>query len=248
MGVAVMNRKMPWALAGALAATILVCGCASGGGSTPPPVISVTVAPTSASVRAGSAQAFTATVTGTTNTAVTWQVNGITGGNSTVGTIDISGNYLAPAAVPTPNSVAVEAVSMASASSSGSSPVTLMNPMPVVSGVSPNSVAVGAISLTVTGSGFVNGSTVMFGGVGLTTTFVSSTQLTATGTATASQVGSISVMVNNPNPGAIGSTTSASVQVTAAIAVSSPAAVRFLEQSTFGPTNALITQVQGSGF
>jgi uncharacterized protein (DUF1800 family) len=243
-----MNRKMPWALAGILAAVILVCGCASGGGSTPPPVINVAVAPTSASVRAGSAQAFTATVTGTTNTAVTWQVNSITGGNSTIGTIDVSGNYLAPAVVPSPNSVTVSAVSAASASSSGSSPVTLMNPVPVVSSASPNSIAVGAFSLTVTGSGFVNGSTVMFGGTALTTTFVSATQLIATGTATASQVGSNSVTVNNPNPGAVGSTTSASVQVTAVIAVSSPAAVRFLEQSTFGPTSALITQVQSGGF
>jgi uncharacterized protein (DUF1800 family) len=242
-----MNRKMPWALAGTFAAVMLVCGC-GGAGVTPPPVISVTVAPTSANIRAGSAQQFTAIVTGTTNTAVTWQVNSITGGNSTIGTIDGSGNYLAPAVVPTQNSVTVSAVSVASASSSGSSPVTLMNPVPVVTGANPNSVAVGAFSLTVSGSGFVSGAQVMFGGVSLTTTFVSSTQLTATGTATAAQVGSISVTVNNPNPGAAGSTTSASVQVTAAAAVTSAAAVRFLEQSTFGPTSGLIAQVQASGF
>lgn len=243
-----MNRKMPCALAGFLAAVVLVCGCGGAGVGTPPAVISVAVAPTSASVRAGSTQTFTATVTGTTNTSVTWQVNSVTGGNSTIGTIDGSGNYLAPAVVPTPNSVTVSAVSVASASSSGSSPVTLMNPVPVVSGVNPNAIVVGAFSMTVTGSGFVSGAQVMFGGAGMATTFVSSTQLTATGTATAAQVGSISVTVNNPNPGATGSTTSASVQVSAAVTVSAPAAVRFLEQSTFGPTPALITQVQASGF
>jgi uncharacterized protein (DUF1800 family) len=244
-----MNRKMPWTLAGTLAAVLLVCGCGGAGvGTTPPPVISVTVAPTSASVRAGSTQAFTATVTGTTNTAVTWQVNGVTGGNSTIGTIDGSGNYLAPAVVPTQNSETISAVSAASASSSGSSPVTLLNPVPAVSAVNPTSVAVGTFSLTVTGSGFVSGAQVMFGGVALPTIFVSSTQLTATGTATAAQVGSISVTVNNPNPGASGSATSASVQVTAAVLATAPAAVRFLEQSTFGPTNALIAQVQASGF
>jgi uncharacterized protein (DUF1800 family) len=242
-----MNRKIPLALAGTLSAVMLVCGCGGAGVGTPP-VTSVAVAPTSASVRAGSAQPFTATVTGTSNTAVTWQVNNITSGNSTIGTIDGSGNYLAPAVVPSPNSVSVEAVSIASASSSGSSAVTLMNPVPVVSGVSPASVAVGTFTLTVTGSQFVSGAQVMFGGVALATTFVSSTQLTAAGTATSSQVGSISVTVNNPNPGAAGSTTSASVQVTAASVVTSPAAVRFLEQSTFGPTNALIAQVQASGF
>jgi len=247
-GVAVMNRKMSWALAGTLAAVLLVCGCGGAGVGTPPPVISVTVAPTSASVRAGSAQAFTATVTGTSNTAVTWQVNNVTGGNSTIGTIDASGNYLAPAVLPSPNSVSVEAVSVASASSSGNSPVTLINPVPVVSGVSTASVTVGSFALTVTGSEFVTGAQVMFGGAALTTTFVSSTQLTATGTATAAQVGTISVTVSNPNPGAAGSTTSASVQVTTAVVVTSPAAVRFLEQSTFGPTSALIAQVQASGF
>jgi uncharacterized protein (DUF1800 family) len=244
-----MNRKMPWALAAFFAALMLVCGCGGAGvGTTPPVVISVTVTPASSSVRAGSAQAFTATVTGTTNTSVTWEVNSIAGGNSTIGTIDASGNYLAPAAVPTPNSVSIEAISVASSTSSGSSAVTLMNPLPVVSGASPNSIAVGAFSLAVTGTGFVNGSQVMFGGAAMTTTFVSSTQLTATGTATASQVGSISVTVDNPNPGAANSTTSASVQVTAAIAATSAAAVRFLEQSTFGPTSALIAQVQSSGF
>jgi uncharacterized protein (DUF1800 family) len=244
-----MNRKMPWALAAALAAVILVCGCGGAGmGTTPPPVISVVVSPNSANVRAGSSQAFTATVTGTTNTAVTWEVNNVTGGNSTIGTIDGSGNYSAPAVVPTPNSISVEAVSAASASSSGSSPITLMNPVPIVSGASPASIPVGTFTLTVTGSEFVSGAQVMFGGAALTTTFVSSTQLTATGTATAGQVGTVTVTVSNPNPGSAGSTTSAPVQVTLATVVSAAAAVRFLEQSTFGPTPALITQVQASGF
>ncbi|HEY4837368.1 MAG TPA: DUF1800 family protein [Candidatus Acidoferrales bacterium] len=244
-----MNRKMPWALAAALAAVILVCGCGGAGmGTTPPPVISVVVSPSSANIRAGSSQTFTAMVTGTTNTAVTWQVNNVTGGNSTTGTIDGSGNYSAPAVVPTSNSVSVEAVSAASASSSGSSPITLMNPVPVVSGASPASIPVGTFSLTVTGSEFVSGAQVMFGGAALTTTFVSSTQLTATGTATTAQVGTVSVTVDNPNPGSAGSTTSAPVQVTAATAVTAAAAVRFLEQSTFGPTPALVSQVQASGF
>jgi uncharacterized protein (DUF1800 family) len=123
-----------------------------------------------------------------------------------------------------------------------------MNPVPIVSGASPASIPVGTFTLTVTGSEFVSGAQVMFGGLALTTTFVSSTQLTATGTATAGQVGTVTVTVSNPNPGSAGSTTSAPVQVTLATVVSAAAAVRFLEQSTFGPTPALITQVQASGF
>jgi hypothetical protein len=87
----------------------------------------------------------------------------------------------------------------------GTSAVTLLNPVPVITGMSPTSTPVGAFSLTVSGSNFVSGAQVMFGGTALTTTFVSATQLTATGTATTGEVGSVSVTVDNPNPGAIAS-------------------------------------------
>ncbi len=66
-----------------------------------PPAVVVTVSPSTASVSAGGGtQAFTATVENTSNTVVTWQVGGVTGGNSTVGTISTSGLYTAPATVP----------------------------------------------------------------------------------------------------------------------------------------------------
>ena len=54
--------------------------------------------------------------------------------------------------------------------------------------------------LTITGSGFMQGSVVNFGTQQLATTFISPTQLTATGTATAAQVGNIAITVTNPNP------------------------------------------------
>ena len=43
---------------------------------------------------------FSAAVTGTSNTAVTWKVNGITGGSATTGTISQAGLYYAPHSVP----------------------------------------------------------------------------------------------------------------------------------------------------
>ena len=47
-------------------------------------------------------QQFTATVVGNgTNTAVTWQVNGVTGGSRTLGFISATGFYVAPGNVPT---------------------------------------------------------------------------------------------------------------------------------------------------
>jgi uncharacterized protein (DUF1800 family) len=130
----------------------------------------------------------------------------------------------------------------------GTSTLTLLNPIPVVSSVSPQEIGVGAFTIQVNGSNFVSGAQVMFGATALTPSSVSGTQLTATGTATASQAGNVSVTVVNPAPGTNPSTTSANVQVTTGVVESVAATVRFLEQSTFGPTPALVTQVQQIGF
>jgi hypothetical protein len=56
----------------------------------------VTVTATSTSVTASNTLQLTATVTGTTQTGVTWSVDGISSGNTTVGTISSSGLYTAP--------------------------------------------------------------------------------------------------------------------------------------------------------
>src|SRR5205085_12614673 len=55
----------------------------------PPPPVAVSVSPTSASLQTGGTQQFTATVTGSTNTSVSWSANG--------GTISTSGLFTAPA-------------------------------------------------------------------------------------------------------------------------------------------------------
>src|SRR5207253_1334995 len=59
--------------------------------------VSVAISPTSATLAPQQTQQFTATVSGTTNSAVTWSVDGINGGNSTTGTISSTGLYTAPA-------------------------------------------------------------------------------------------------------------------------------------------------------
>ena len=186
------------------------CGSTSNKNSQPPPPeITVSVTPTAASVRAGATQPFTATVAGTTNKSVTWSVNGIVTGNATTGTISSNGVYTAPATVPNPNAITVEAVSAADASATASSEVTLWNATPVVSSVSPTSFAAGAYTLTITGSKFVGGAQVMFGGSALTTTYISSTQLTGKGSEPTA--GIYGVSVSNPNPG---SSTSGAINVT----------------------------------
>jgi uncharacterized protein (DUF1800 family) len=213
--------------------------------------ITVAVAPATVTVRPGVNQSFTATVTGTSNTALTWTINGLEHGSATIGYINPQVGYTPyapPGVVPNPNTVTITATSVADPSKKASATITLVNPTPVLSAVNPSSIGVGPFMLTVTGSRFVSGAKVNFGGQALTTMFVSATELTATGTASASQAGSVAVTVTNPNPG---STTSGSLSadvVNGGQVISAAAAVRFLEQSTFGPTPALTNQLQQTGF
>ena len=78
------------------------------------------------------------------------------------------------------------------------------NPVPTLSSISPTSAVVNGagFTLTVNGSNFVNGSTVRFNGAAKTTTFVSSTQITAAILASdITTAGTFPVTVTNPAPG-----------------------------------------------
>ncbi len=226
------------------ALAMMTASCAlAPAGFTPPETETLSLSPSSAAVRAGSVQQFTPSLTGKT---FTWSVNGIAGGSASLGTIDTNGNYTAPVTLPSPNTITIEATEASKSSVNASSGVTLLNPVPQLSSVTPNSVNVGAFTLTITGSDFVSGATVSFGSTTLTTNFVSSTQLTASGTATSTQVGSVAVEVTNPDPGSA-SSNGVSAQVVGTISIGASVADRFLEQTTFGPTSQLVTQVQYSG-
>jgi hypothetical protein len=85
---------------------------------------------------------FTALVTGTSSQSVTWQVNNITGGNSTLGTITPTGFYTAPAQLPNPATVVVSAVSVDDPLAFGNLPITIsLSPVTVVQ-VSPSKASV----------------------------------------------------------------------------------------------------------
>jgi hypothetical protein len=120
-----------------------------------------------------------------------------------------AGLYTAPAVLTNPNTITISAISAADSSARGSSDVTLWNATPALSNVSPTTFTSGAYSLTLTGSKFVSGSQVLFGGAAISTTFVSATQLTATGSAPSA--GIFAVSVSNPNPG---SSNSSGINVT----------------------------------
>jgi uncharacterized protein (DUF1800 family) len=207
--------------------------------------ISIAISQTAATVHAADTQYFTATVTGTTNTAVTWTVNG-SSGTAVIGYVTSQGAYIAPNAVPNPNTVTVTATSVADTTKTANCAITLVNPIPVVTSLNPSSIAVGPFLLTVLGKGFVPGAAVNFGGQPLPTLFVSSTELDVTGNiATA---GAVQVTVTNPNPGTATSTALTAQILNGSAATTQAAAVRFLEQSSFGPTPETVNQVSQLGF
>lgn len=111
--------------------------------------VTVSVSPSSASVPVNTKKQFTATVTGNLDQTVTWDVNGSSTGNGTIGFIDsISGIYTAPLTVPLPAMVSVHATSKAVPAAVGSALVTVTNPAPppppppVAISISPTSASV----------------------------------------------------------------------------------------------------------
>jgi len=63
--------------------------------------ITVNISPRRAPLTLKQRQQFKATVSGTTGTGITWLVDGIVGGNSTVGTVSTAGLYTPPSTVGT---------------------------------------------------------------------------------------------------------------------------------------------------
>ncbi len=99
-------------------------------------------------------------VSGTTNAAVEWKVNGISGGNAGIGRIcAVASNpcqvvmtssssqvdYIAPATVPAPDPVVVQAISAADTTKIGTAQITVINH--VVVSVLPNSALLGPLGV-----------------------------------------------------------------------------------------------------
>src|SRR5882724_9774398 len=112
-----MRRALCMALS---CVTVFSWGCASSS-HTPPTTIAVSIAPATVTVAVGKTQQFTASVTGSSNTAVTWSV----AGGASNGTIAATGLYTAPTTVPNPAQATVTATSQADSTKSGSATVTI---------------------------------------------------------------------------------------------------------------------------
>ena len=132
VGTLEQSRKVLLIL-GVLAISLFT-GCSkgvSGGANTAPPPVSVgvNVSPANASISTRDTQQFTAVVDNSSNQAVTWTVDGVLGGNATVGSITTAGLYTPPS---TAGSHTIQAASVETPTKSGSATVAVSLPSTTV--------------------------------------------------------------------------------------------------------------------
>ncbi len=140
----------------ALSLCVLLClaiwSCGPGGApdddDPQPEPVAINIIESAASVEVGHSFQFHYSVSHTTNTACTWSVDNVAGGNATVGTIDAGGLYTAPAAVPNPAHVTVKAVAAADATKSDTATVTVLPPPPFTVSPATATVPAGGLSLS----------------------------------------------------------------------------------------------------
>jgi uncharacterized protein (DUF1800 family) len=197
-------------------------------------------------VNIGTPGQYTASVAGTQNQSVTWAINGVAGGNATLGTIAASGLYTPPSSVPATNAIVIAATSTVTPTVSGSLNATILDQVPIIT------TAVGSTTdgglhflVDVQGTGFLTGANILIGGQAVTTNAVGQNDLQTTVSDPSAQAMQISVVVQNPNPGG---TQSKAVNVSLTLPlVTATAAARFLDQTSFGPTADGIAHVQQIG-
>ncbi len=145
--------------------------------------------------------------------------------------------------VAQPGTVQITVANAGGAASSAVS-LTILAPVPTITSISPSTVVAGgpAFTLTVNGTNFASGATVLLGTASLTTTFVSSTQLTAAVPASLiQQAGMSPVTVTNPGSGA-------SNPLPLAITVPVPTITGISPSSITAGGPAFTLTVNGTGF
>jgi arylsulfate sulfotransferase len=142
IGAPIPQRNSIYSCLSFLCVSLFVYGCGGGQSqqqptapTTPPVSITVTVSPSVAAINTGQSTQFTAVVTGD-NSGVTWAVNGIAGGNSTLGTIDQTGKFTAPSAAQS-SKVMITATTTVDTSKSASASVEIVAPATVAPTANP---------------------------------------------------------------------------------------------------------------
>jgi len=168
----------------------------------------VTVQPATVTLAPLAVQGFAATVLGTSNQSVVWQVQGAACSLAPAcGMIDANGIYTAPGAAPVPNVLHVVAISADDVLQSGAANVTIATGANILA-LHPASVYAGGangFTLRVDGSNFVGaspgpGSVLLIGGTARTTTCTSVTECIApVAPADVAGAGGVSVQIRNPD-------------------------------------------------
>jgi uncharacterized protein (DUF1800 family) len=185
-----------------------------------------------AQVRLTATATYTASVIGESNAAVTWSVQPPTGtAASAAGSISASGVYTAPPVGDAPVVVTIVATSVAQPTATTSASVQLLNPAPQIS-TATIAATTGAETLSISGSGFLPGSTVSLGTTIVTPQFISANALQVALPPSMLAISLIPVTVNNPNPGAIASNI-VNATVPAQIIVTGPTQVQRSKLATY---------------
>ncbi len=135
--------------------------------------LSISVSPQNATIELFHPQQFTSTITGVTNTNVTWAINGVAGGNQNIfGQITAAGLYTPPVSLPSPASITVTATSQADTTQSASATAALITDTTALSvtSVSPASNATSVsvqTPVTITFNEAVDPSTINTGSISL---------------------------------------------------------------------------------
>ncbi len=159
------SASQPWFHLGCIALLLPIlsgCGASSNkaiGPQNPPPNQAPPTASNSGSVAVspqyvalGLAQKQHFHATAASGETLAWSVNGIAGGNATVGTVDANGNYIAPATLPVGGNIVVEVADVKSPASNFATAVAaILTPGMVTSTLNPQ-VATYSIYLPAPGS------------------------------------------------------------------------------------------------
>lgn len=226
-----------------------------------PAAVAQIIVYSSGNIAVGDTRGLVAYVPLSPNT-VTWTVNGIAGGNASLGTITTTGvttaNYTAPLSVPAANKIVVRATSTAFRAKYGEATMTVTQVMPQLSNISPTSTPVGPFTIYLNGSNYGANSVVKFGTVTLQSTVLSPTSIKATGTATAAQAGTqVAVTVTNTGNGAatspavklaITAAPAVTIKVTPTTANVTAGATQQFSSTVTGSSNTAVTwTVTGAG-
>ena len=155
----------------------------------------------SGQVALGASTTFTTSIANLANTLRDWQLQGA-GTISPGGTVDGWAIYTPPKIMPANPTVTVTVYMDSMPAVTSTYTITLVNPVPTITSATPTQLLTGGTqTVTLVGSGFVPGTTVVFNGTALPITYNSYTKATVQVPVPPNASGTLSLQAQNPAPG-----------------------------------------------